>query len=276
MTVRNYSSTAQPTTLTSGISNSATTISVAATTGFPTAPFVLALDFDVVGVEELVEVTGVAGTDLTVTRGFDGTTAVSHLSGAIVRHVICGQDLEDSRAHENTSSGVHGVSGSVVGTSDGQTLTNKTITAATMGGTFPGNHAYSGDVTFTGLFAATGIGGKTDVAKTADESVSSSTTLQDDNHLTTFVAANATYRVKAVLIYDGEAFGGLKTNWVAPASATFTGGTYATSGQPTIVEGTLVTSGTSGIFKLQWAQVTSNATATTVKSGSFMVLQRIA
>jgi len=65
---RYYSSIAQQTTLTSGITASGTTMIVAATTGFPgSLPYTLAVDYGASN-EELVEVTGVAGTTLTVTR----------------------------------------------------------------------------------------------------------------------------------------------------------------------------------------------------------------
>lgn len=128
MVVRYYSSVATPTTLSAGINNSATTITVGAVTGFPTLyPYTLAIDFDT-ALTELVEVTNAAGTTLTVTRGVDGTSATSHSSGASVRHVASARDYTDSRAHENTDI-AHGVTGFVVGTGNTQTLTNKTLTS---------------------------------------------------------------------------------------------------------------------------------------------------
>ncbi len=128
MVVRYYSSVATPTTLSAGINNSTTSITVAATTGFPTLyPYTLALDFDT-ALTELVEVTNAAGTTLTVTRAVDGTSATSHSAGAAVRHVASARDYADSRAHENSDS-EHGVTGFIVGTGNTQTLTNKTLTS---------------------------------------------------------------------------------------------------------------------------------------------------
>lgn len=126
MTLRNYSSTAAEATLSSGVDASATTLSVSATTGFPSVPFILAVDAGAAA-QELVLVTNVAGTNLTVTRGFDSTVAVAHDTGAAVAHAHGAIDFREANAHVNASSGVHGASGTVVGTSDAQTLTNKTV-----------------------------------------------------------------------------------------------------------------------------------------------------
>lgn len=133
MTVRYYSSIALQTTLTNGITASSTTIQVASTTGFPgSTPFTLALDYGSAN-EELVDVTMVAALSLTVTRGVDGTSAGTHNPGAVVRHVSSGRDFSDSRAHENASTGIHGLApgSALVGTIDTQTLSNKTLDRAT-------------------------------------------------------------------------------------------------------------------------------------------------
>lgn len=127
---RYYSSVAQQTSLTASIAPSTTSIAVASTVGFPsTTPYTLALDFGQAN-EELVEVTGVAGLNLTVTRSIDGTSASDHAAGAVVRHVSSGRDFADSRLHESKSDEVHGLTGAannVVGTTQTQTLLNKTL-----------------------------------------------------------------------------------------------------------------------------------------------------
>jgi len=127
---RYYSANAQDTTVTSAITSSSISVVVGATTNFPTQyPFILALDFGGAS-EELVAVTAASGLTLTITRGFNGTTAQAHSTGAVVRHVATAQDFTDAQNHYNASSAVHGVTGSIVGTTDTQTLTNKTISAS--------------------------------------------------------------------------------------------------------------------------------------------------
>lgn len=101
MARRYYSTTAVATTLTGSISNATTSIPVAATTGFPgSTPYTLLLDEGTAS-EEVVTVTGVAGLNLTVTRGVDGTSAVSHNSGATVKHGVSARDFDEPNAFIN-------------------------------------------------------------------------------------------------------------------------------------------------------------------------------
>jgi hypothetical protein len=144
------------------------------------------------------------------------------------------------------------------------------------------------------------------VRKPSDETVTSSTSLQDDNDLFVSVAANATYWVDGFIIYSGSDVADINAGWSAPAGATFdwalnTGDNTATSANMPIyrlsslvtdtifvgcigstlrlsapLTGVLVTAGTSGTLRFRWAQLASNATASTVRAGSFLRLTRLA
>ena len=104
---RYYSSIAARTTLSAGINSSATSITVGSTSGFPAStPFTLIIDQDLSS-EEVVTCTAVSGTNLTVTRGVDGTSAVSHDAGASVNHGVSARDFDEANDHINSSGDVH-------------------------------------------------------------------------------------------------------------------------------------------------------------------------
>jgi len=75
---------------------------------------------------------------LTNGRGADGTSVTSHSTNAEIEHVFTATDADEANAHVNASSAVHGLTGSVVGTTDTQTLSNKTLNNTTFTGTVEG------------------------------------------------------------------------------------------------------------------------------------------
>lgn len=141
-------------------------------------------------------------------------------------------------------------------------------------------------------------------ARSATQSVTSSTALVNDDTLSASVIASATYHVEAFLIFTGGTQGSsdLKIAWTAPAGVTMTwwvqglntAGTYTvtaanvlptttvalgTSGATVRVariEGALVVAATAGTLQLQWAQNTSSGTATVMGIGSLLKLTRVA
>jgi hypothetical protein len=110
-------------------------------------PFTVLIDWGTV-TQEAVSVTSAptgAGSGpytLPCTRGIDNTTAQAHATGAPVIHGVSGQDFNDVQAHiQGYTSGTSGTGNqqlhglddgsAVVGTTDTQTLTNKTLGAGT-------------------------------------------------------------------------------------------------------------------------------------------------
>jgi len=144
------------------------------------------------------------------------------------------------------------------------------------------------------------------VRKVTDESLVSSTTLQDDNSLLLPVEANAVYELDAVIYYSTRSDTDIKMQWTLPSGfmewiayglasgATGTSGSVVferqfLSSTPVFggagaenstflsvsVKGSIHIGTTPGNMRLRWAQNVSNATATIVRGDSFMVLKRL-
>lgn len=122
------------TTLVASVGSEDTIITVDDASGFPTLfPYTLILDKDQ-ATEEVVDATAAAGNQLTIVRGVDSTTAFPHNAGALVVHGTSARDPREANSHGNATGAVHGVSGDLVGTTDVQTLTGKTLTSPTVSG----------------------------------------------------------------------------------------------------------------------------------------------
>lgn len=143
------------------------------------------------------------------------------------------------------------------------------------------------------------------VVKSADQSVTSSTTPVDDLHLQLPVAANADYEIALHIIYTQGTTGQLGITFTAPGGSTFDwmtvgldvtvtasqtgsvrliqqsiGSTQFVGGNSTAtvarVFGLLSTGAASGTFKFRWAQSVSNATPVVVKTRSHLIMRQIA
>jgi hypothetical protein len=108
---RKYSSVSVQTTLASGISNSATTMTVATGTGAALLggvtlasgnidTFSVAIDPDTQN-EEIVFITANSSDSFTIVRGQSGSSAISHSGGATVKHVFVSEALNAFEAGLN-------------------------------------------------------------------------------------------------------------------------------------------------------------------------------
>lgn len=268
----------------------------------------------------------------TVLRGQENTVARDHASGTTWKHAPTEDDYESPPAASGTvvtetafgqasspgaaatfSKGDHthgtpaapsvpSASGSVVSeTAFGQAASAGAAATFSRGDHTHGTPADPGEPE---LFAR----------KTASESVTSSTVLQNDDHLFVSVLANTTYEILLLLRVSGNSAlntGDLRIDLTIPAGAallaagvgvsvsstdtkneqlahigdmgsgssrvfgtTGTGGGAANSS--VLVRGILVVAGTAGTLQLQWAQNVSSATPTTLHTNSFMVLRELA
>lgn len=168
MTKRNYTNTATEGALATSATATDLSFSLSSFAGFPAVPFTAVLDRGTAS-EEVVLVTAVSGTTATATRGYDATTAKSHAAGAQFLHVAVAKDYEEAGAHIAATTGVHGLTGGLVGLSEVQTLANKTLTspaisaptvsgtAAMASATLSGSLTVTGTTTLTGLLTVNGL-----------------------------------------------------------------------------------------------------------------------
>lgn len=142
------------------------------------------------------------------------------------------------------------------------------------------------------------VGVMDSIVKAADESVTTSTSLQDDDHLTFSVSASTAYQFEGVLHLNVAGAGAFKMTFTGPAGSVGAFSViYGTSTQEDIAAGSaalgssvslapggsptgrtarfwggIQTGGSSGSCTLQWAQVIASGTAT-VMAGSYLKWQ---
>lgn len=103
VTRRSYVGTAAPTKLAASIAAGDASFSVVAAggNGYPTGvnPFVITIDLGLATEEKVLCSARVADAFTVTTRGFDGTTAQSHVSGASVAHTLSATDMDQVNQH---------------------------------------------------------------------------------------------------------------------------------------------------------------------------------
>ena len=198
----------------------------------------------------------------------------------------------------------HGATGSVVGTTNSQTLSGKTLTSPVINTVISGTAFLDEDdmvsnaadkvVSQQSLVAYLPTQVITLLDKTSDETVNNSDTLQDDNDLTFSVAANKNYAVWGTLLVDSGTTPDVKVQWSLPASATFDGviqlttvaiGEMAESAATAIAgvgagtpvsaffQGVLKVESTGGTAVIQWAQDNAGMSDTKMLEGSWMAFR---
>lgn len=157
-----------------------------------------------------------------------------------------------------------------------------------------------------GLQVTTGVGSRRTFFKPSDTSRASTVTLAADAFFTGLaLEASSTYTLEGFLQYAGASVGNgdLKFDWTGPSGMTMfsssgaiTNGAGATAYEDTVnpsstarvigtngstdmgarISGYITTGVTAGSLALRWAQSTSTATATVLRGGSWLRLERIA
>jgi hypothetical protein len=134
MTIRKYSSRSQQTTLSAGLTSSATTASIVSGTTLAGGvtisageTFTVVIDPDT-ALEEIVDVTARDGNTLTIVRAIDGSTGQAHSAGAVVKHMAIGRDYRESNEHIENTTTAHGITlANLVKTTDTGTVTSAMI-----------------------------------------------------------------------------------------------------------------------------------------------------
>jgi hypothetical protein len=203
----------------------------------------------------------------------------------------------------STGVGTYGITTSSGISMGGGTLK---IAAASSGIDATGTGITADTGTFTSAVTAKqffGIGVTTAAFKSADTSRASTIVLADDPELAIPIGANEIYSITGFFKSSSTSITpDIKIAFTVPAGAamdiiyhsnggtltTFTSAALRDSGQPSplisiganiinliMFQGTVVNGSTAGFLKFQWAQNTSNATATTVTAGSYLAGTRI-
>ena len=147
---REYKGAAQASVLTSALGNSTANLTIFCNdlTNWPTGvagrPFYVVIDRGKANEEKILCSSRASNTitvfndGITNGRAADSTPISSHSINAVIEHVFTATDADEANSHVNASAGVHGITGNVVGTTDTQTLSSKTLNNTTFTGTVTG------------------------------------------------------------------------------------------------------------------------------------------
>jgi hypothetical protein len=228
MTTRKYSSRSQQTTLSAAINSSTGSIPVVSgasvmggKTLTSTQYFTVVIDPDT-ALEEIVDVYSYSsGNTLTALRGADGSTAVAHSAGAVVRHMAIGRDYQEANDHIKNETTAHGITlANLVKTTDTGTVTSGMILDGTI---------VNADINASAAIADT----KLATISTASKVSNSATTATSANTASAIVARDASGNFTAGTI-----------------TANVTGNVSGTAGSATGNAGTATALATARTFQL--------------------------
>lgn len=226
MTRHEHVGAAVLTTLNASMSVGDTSFNIVANTGWPTGAvgtFYVVIDAGTADEEKVLCSAQSAGT-VTVAgsgRGADGTTAKAHTSGRPVRPCWTAQESDEANAHCAAASAVHGVAGNVVGHTDVQTLTNKTISGANNTlSAIPQASVTSLVADLAALTAADAAKQNSDATLTALAGLNATTGIVTETAADTFTKRNLAAANSMVVITNPAGVAGDFTVGVAPANFT--------------------------------------------------------
>ena len=244
MTTRKYSSRAQQTTLSSGISSVDSTMTVGSganlmggKTPAVGETYTVVIDPDT-ALEEIVDVSNYSsGNTLTITRGVENSgTGVAHSAGAVIRHMVTGRDLREANEHIENVTTAHGLTlANIVQTGTTGTVTSGMILDGTI---------VNADINASAAIADT----KLATISTASKVSNSATTAASANTASAIVARDASGNFTAGTITANLTGTASAATLAATATALATGRTISLTGDVT---------GTTGSF-----DGTGNATMT--------------
>jgi hypothetical protein len=228
MTVRKYSSRSQQTTLSSGITAIASTMNVTSATNLmatisPTGgeTYTVVIDPDT-AVEEIVDVTDVAGSVLSINRGIGNAGNGSiHSAGAVVRHMVTGRDLQEANDHIKNETTAHGI-----------TLANIVQTGTT--GTVDSTMILDGTIVNADINASAAIADtKLATIETASKVSNTATTAASANTASAIVARDASGNFSAGTVtatLSGNVTGNVTGNLTGNVTGNVTGSSGSTTG----------------------------------------------
>lgn len=120
------------TTLAGSLTNVATTVDVTSTSGIPSRPFQAVIRAEGANTDEIVTVTGLSGSTITITRATEANAAGSssasaHAAGATISHVLTKQSLTDATTYATGNKWTTGTS------MPGSPSTNDRVTRTDLG-----------------------------------------------------------------------------------------------------------------------------------------------